>query len=402
MPKYRYQAITADGTTVAGIEEAHSAGSLHSLLLERSLSPLAVSEKKGLLQLEITQKKVPRRELMHFSRQLAVFIRAGIPILDALEVINEANSNKLFTKVLDEMAQSLRGGDTFAGAAAAHPEAFPSFYLGILRSAELTGNLDTVLDQLSDYLDRDMEAKRKIASALVYPSVVMAMSFVTVGVLTAFVLPRFEKFFDSLDAELPLVTRALLTTSNFVTSNAAFILGGIVAVFLVIVIGLRTRRGKAARDRILLRIPVAGDLVRYAILERFCRILSSMVGAGVPLPEALVVTSQATNNVVYQRGLAVAREAMLRGEGLAGPLRETNLFPPSANQMFKVGENTGSLDRQLETAATYFDRELDYKIKRFTNLFEPAVIVFMGVVVGFVAIALVSAMYGIFNQVNTV
>jgi type IV pilus assembly protein PilC len=169
---------------------------------------------------------------------------------------------------------------------------------------------------------------------------------------------------------------------------------------VLVTLTVRTERGKGWRDALLLRVPVLGDLARHAILERFCRILSSMVAAGVPLPDALVVTSAATNNRVYRRGLAKAREAMLRGEGLAEPLSASGLFPSAARQMFRVGENTGTLDRQMRTAATYFDRELDYKLKRFTSLFEPAVILLSGAMVGFIAIALVSAMYGIFRQVN--
>jgi type IV pilus assembly protein PilC len=164
--------------------------------------------------------------------------------------------------------------------------------------------------------------------------------------------------------------------------------------------GGKTARGKALRDRILLKTPVLGDLIRHAILERFCRILSAMVISGVPLPEALMVTTAATNNSVFRKGLAVAREGMLRGEGLAGPMSASNLFPPAARQMFRVGETTGTLDKQLETAAVYFDRELDYKLSRFTSLFEPAVILIAGLIVGFVAIALVSAMYGIYRQVH--
>jgi type IV pilus assembly protein PilC len=161
-----------------------------------------------------------------------------------------------------------------------------------------------------------------------------------------------------------------------------------------------TRRGRQIRDTALLRSPLLGDLVTTAILERFCRILCTMVDAGVPIPDALQVTGDATSNSVFRRGLFNAREAMLRGEGLAAPLAATQLFPTAARHMFVVGESTGTLDQQLGTAASYFDRELEYKLKHFTSLFEPAVILFVGLVVGFVAIALVTAMYGIFRQVH--
>ena len=358
----------------------------------------AKAEKKSILQFELTKKKVPRKDLMHFSRQLAVFIKAGIPILDALEAIHEEMGNKFFGQILDEIIQALRAGATFADACQQHSSAFPTYYLGILRSAELTGRLDTVLVQLSDYIERDVEARRKVTSALTYPAVIAALAVVVVVVLVTVVLPKFEVFFKSLHTQLPLPTRILLSISAWLSSNWYSLLASVGFVAVGLFAALRSEQGKAARDAMLLRMPVLGDLMQHVVLERFCRILSSMMQAGVPLPEALRVTTEATSNRVYQRGLAVAREAMMRGEGLATPLIRTGLFPPSAKQMFRVGENTGTLDEQLATAATYFERELDYKIKRFTNLFEPVVIIAMGAVVGFVAVAMVSAMYGIFRH----
>jgi type IV pilus assembly protein PilC len=360
--------------------------------------PGAAKKKKSIWQFELTAKKVPRKDLMHFSRQLAVFIKAGIPIIEALEAINEEMGNKAFRQVVDDMIASLRAGSTFADAADVHAATFPNYYLGILRSAELTGQLDTVLIQLSEYIERDLEARRKVSSALTYPAVVAVMSVVVVVILVGFVLPKFEKFFASLHTKLPLPTRILLSVGHFFTNYGLFVAAGIVLVVLLMALALKTERGAITKDQLTLRLPVAGDLARHVILERFCRILASMMNAGVALPEALRVTMDATSNRVYKRGLAEAREAMMRGEGLAVPLINTGLFPPSAKQMFRVGENTGTLDQQLSTAAVYFERELDYKIKRFTNLFEPVVIIAMGLVVGFVAVALVSAMYGIFRS----
>ena len=358
--------------------------------------------KKSIWQFELTKKKVPRKELMHFSRQLAVFMKAGIPILDALATIEEEVSNTAFKEVLTAIIADLRAGSTFAAAAAVHERAFPPYYLGILQSAELTGQLDVVLIQLSDYIERDLDAKGKITSALTYPAVILGMSLVVVVVLVGFVLPRFQTFFDSLHAKLPLPTRILLGASKIGTDYWYLFAGGFLLLVVTIVGGLRTDRGKRVRDRLILKMPVLGDLMHHVLLERFCRILSSMMSAGVPLPEALRVTADATSNSVYKEGIGTAREAMMRGEGLAVPLAATGLFPPSARQMFRVGEDTGTLDTQLATAASYFERELDYKIKRFTNLFEPAVLIMVGLLVGFVAIALVSAMYGIFHQVNIV
>ncbi len=355
---------------------------------------------KRAMSFEITQKKVKRRNLMHFARQMAVFVRAGVPMLDALEAITEEMDDKVFLKALADVMDRLRSGETFAAAAAAHPEAFPEVYSAILATAEYTGHLDECLDRIAVYIERDLEARRKVKEATFYPAIVFALSIVVVVVLTVYVIPKFETFFKSFNAKLPLPTRMLLSIAGFFSNWWFVLVGGIVLIAAGIYATLKSERGHAKVDALVLKVPMLGDLIRHAILERFCRILSAMVMSGVPLPEALVVTTTATNNAVFKKGLAKAREGMMRGEGLAGPMAESNLFPASARQMFKVGESTGTLDSQLEVAATYFDRELDYKLKRFTSLFEPAVILAAGVVVGFVAIALISAMYGIYRQVH--
>jgi len=361
-------------------------------------TPDKPSRLQAMMQFELTKAKVKRKDLMHFSRQMAVFIRAGIPILDALDAITEEMGSKRLKEVLDEIKSDLRAGSTFADAVDHHPDVFPAYYRGILRSAELTGKLDIVLMQLSDYIERDLEARQKVTSALVYPAVVLVMSIVVVAVLTVWVLPRFEKFFKSLHAKLPLATRILLDVAHFVHVWVWVIVGVLVAIPVLVALALRTERGQIVKDKLFLKLPVFGDVVQHVILERFCRMLSSMVHSGVPLDNALRVTTEGVSNHVYEVGLDAARQEMLRGEGLAAPLARTGLFPASARQMFLVGERSGTMDEQLETAADYFARELDYKIKRLTSLFEPAVLLFMGLIVGFVAIALVSAMYGIFRS----
>ena len=399
--KFSYKAIDADGKKVSGIENAESSGAAHLALLERGFQPLEVSEKKSVLSFELTKKMVPRKDVGHFSRQLAVFMKAGIPIMEAMEVILDETAQKMMRKVISEMIDDLRAGDTFAGAAAAHPEAFPPYYVGILESAEMTGNLDSALNQLADYIDRDTEARAKFISAMVYPAIVLCMSVVVVFVLAVFVLPKFVTFFKSLNAKLPLPTRMLLWMSAFVSQwwwAIGIIIIGLIAGFIAM---RRSPKGHAKLDALALKIPVLGDLIQAAVLERICRVLSSMIKAGVDLPRSLTVTADSTNNAVYHDAIEHIREQMMEGKGLAGPLADTGLFPGAARQMFRVGEETGTLDQQLTVAAEYYSRELDEKVKRFTSLFEPAVIIFMGVVVGFVAVALISAMYGIYSQVHS-
>ncbi len=397
---FKWAALDSAGKRITGIEMALSSGAVHVALLERGLEPLEVTTRKSVFSLEITKKKVPRADVMNFTRQLAVFMKAGIPIMESLEVIVEETSNKLMRAVLRDVYDSLRAGDTFAAAAAAHPEAFPNFYVGILESAELTGNLDAVLNQLADYIERDQVARSRIKAALIYPSVVAVMSVVTVLVLTIFVLPRFTVFFKSLGAKLPLITRMMMSTSAFIL-HWWFAELGIAAIIVGTYLWMRKDpRGRAKLDALMLKLPVVGDLTQTAILERTCRILSSLLKAGVDLPRSVAVTAESANNAVYRKALEEVREAMMEGQGLAGPIARTGLFPGASRQMFRVGEETGTLDQQLDVAAEYYDRELTTKLDRATALFEPAIIIFMGVIVGFVAVALISAMYGIYSQVK--
>ena len=400
LSRFRFDALDNTGAKVSGIEMAMSSGAAHLALLERGFQPLELTEKRSLLKLEITKKKVPRKEIMHFSRQMGVFMKAGIPIMEALEVIEQETTEKLMKQVLQDMIIDLRAGDTFAAAAASHPEAFPNYYVGILESAELTGNLDTVLNQLADYIERDVEARSTLTSAMIYPAVVACMSVVVVVVLAAFVMPRFVVFFNSLHAKLPLPTRMLLGATSIFTHWWFVFVGMIVILVGGFIAMRRSQEGRARLDSLILKIPVLGLLVQAAVLERVCRVLSSMIRAGVDLPQSMAVTADASNNAVYRKGIENIRDEMMQGQGLAEPLARTGLFPGAAQQMFRVGEETGTLDAQLETAAVYYHRELEVRVKHFTSLFEPAVIIMMGVVVGFVAVALISAMYGIYSQVK--
>ena len=401
MAQFKYLAVAPDGTKLKATTEAMSAEALRNELMARELDVKRISEKKTFNKIEITKQKVKRQEIMHFSRQIGAFVRAGIPIVDAIQTVREGSDNERFKAVLQDIAEQIQSGIPFSEALARHRDVFPNYYIGILRSAEITGQLDVVLDQLSAYLERDLESRSKIKSAMTYPAIVLVMSIVTVVILVAFVLPRFTGFFKEFDAKLPLPTQLLLNFSDFTQQWWWAILGGTAAISVSTYMYVRTEGGRRTKDKLFLRLPIIGEVVQYAVIERFCRIISAMMKAGVPLPEAMQAAIEGANNKVYEDGLAEAREAMLEGEGLAAPISDTGLFPAAAIQMLRVGEDTGTLDAQLDSAANYYARELDYKLKKLTSLAEPMIIVFMGVVVGFVAVALVSAMYGVFNAQKT-
>ena len=400
MPKFAYVGVNTDGLPVKGTAKAASRADAEVTLYERQVRQLRVTEKKGLLRYEISGPRIKREDVMHLSRQIAAFLSAGLPILEAVHTIGAESESSSVRRMMHEIEDGLRAGERFSDCLDRFPKVFPPFFRGIVRSAELTGELDTVLARLSRYIERDLQARRKIRSALMYPIAVSCMSVVTVLVLAIYVLPKFEEFFADLDAELPLPTRMLMGFTGFLGTWWWALLAGLLTMALVYAGITRTRRGKYARDALLLKVPVLGETIQYALVERFCRVLGSMVSAGVSLTEALAVTTEALRNRVYVKRLGEVTEQMLEGQGVAGPLARTGLFPGTATQMLRVGEDTGSLDTQLAVTAEYYETELDYKIAKLTALFEPIVIVAMGGIVGFVAVALVSAMYGIFTQVE--
>jgi type IV pilus assembly protein PilC len=400
MPKFQYAGLTAEGGSAKGVVTADHPNDARLMLADRGLYGLTLKPRPSLLKMEVTKKKVSRTEIMNFSRQLAAFVRAGIPLIDAVDTLRAEVRSDRFREVLADIGEALRGGETLSGAVAQHADVFPEFYITILRSAELTGHVDSVLDQLAAYMERDEAARKKIKSAMTYPIVILVVAAIAVTVIAAFALPRFKEFFQSLDAKLPLTTRILLSITNFLTDYGVFLVLGLIAFVVVFWMWLRTDRGRHARDRFLLHAPVIGELVQYTIVERFCRILSSMIKSGVQVPDAMEVAAGGTSNLIYQEALEKAREAMLRGEGMAAPITATGLFPGGVCQMMRVGEDTGTLDDQLETAAGFYGKEVEYKLDRLTSLFEPVLILVVGLIVGFVAIALVQAMYGVFNQVK--
>jgi len=397
MAVFKYTALTADGQQVKSTVESVSLAAAENDLLRQNFQIKSIKEKKGFSQIEVSPERVPRQEIMHFSRQIAAFVRTGIPIVDAVRVVEDGSDSKRFKAILGEVRESLEGGVPFSEALAPHVSVFPPYYLGILRSAELTGQLDTVLDQLAVYIDRDMEARSRVKSALTYPAVVMVMSLVTMLVMVAFVLPRFVDFFDDLDAELPLPTRLLLGFSEFVSTYWWAIILFIIALIVANVMVGRNESTRVKRSEILMGFPVVGVILQYSAVERFCRIIGAMMRAGVPLPDTMAAAIESTNNPVFQHRLRTARDEMLEGDGVAEPLARTDLFPPAAIQMIRVGEETGTLDQQIESAANFYATETEFKVKRLTDLFEPAVVLFMGFVVGFVAVALISAMYGVMS-----
>ncbi len=398
--KFRYEAETLDGRVVKGDITAQSINIARNELAVQGLRVHTLTERKG-LRTEITPSKVPLVDVMHFSRQMATFLRAGVPVTEAISNLALDTSNKRFKAVLSDVVEQVGTGTRVTDAMGSHSDVFPSYFMAMLQAAELTGRMDTAFDQLHSYIRRDVELQRAVRKAMIYPLILLSLSVVVVIVIVVFAIPRFAQFFEEFDAELPLPTRMLMSVADFVGSPAGLITGAVLAITVLgAMIWIHTRPGRRALDGLLLRLPLTKKVVTYAATERFCRVLGALLQAGVPLPQALPTAVDGSDNLVYKAPLSASMGAVLGGAGFAGPLAETRLFPSTVIQMIRVGERSGELSKQLDNAAGFYEEELEYAIDKMTAWFEPLTVIFIGVVVGFVAVAMMSAMYGIYNQVD--
>ncbi len=396
MPRFQYVAVDVQGATNKRFIEAFDEVDARKKLLLANLDVQSVQLKEPLLRRELTirQQRIKPMEILHFTNQMAAFLGAGLSIIDGLDLIAKNTPNPSLAKMLEQMRDDVREGMPFEDALAEHQKVLPRYYVGVVRSASLTGRLDSALEQLSGYMERELEAKQRIRSALAYPMVIVAMSMVSVVILTVFVLPKFVDLFNSFGTDLPWSTSIMINFAKFSSTYwwvYLVLLAGIVGLFM----WMKTSpEGRRVRDRLILRIPLVRDIALYASVERVCRILSTLWQAGVPVADAMTAAVQSADNSVFEEKLIPVQEAVLAGEGLAEPLASIDLFPDAALQMIAVGEASGTLAEQLENAANFYGRELEYKLKRLTTYFEPAVIIIVGLIVGFVAISLVQAMYG--------
>ncbi len=396
MPRFQYVAVDVQGATTKRFIEALDEVDARKKLLLANLAVQTMELKEPLLRrdLALTKQRIKPMEILHFTNQMSSFLGAGLSIIDGLDLIARNTSNPSLTKMLEQIRDDVREGMPFEDALAEHHNVLPRYYVGVVRSASLTGRLDEALEQLGGYMERELEAKARVKSALAYPMVIMGMSVVSVVILTVFVLPKFVDLFKSFGTELPLTTKIMINFAEF-SSNYWWVYVLLLAGFIGLMVWMkRSTKGRRFKDRAILRIPLVRDIALYASVERICRILSTLWKAGVPVADAMTAAVQSADNSVFEEKLIPVQEAVLAGEGLAEPLASIDLFPDAALQMIAVGEASGTLAEQLENAANFYGRELEYKLKRLTTYFEPAIIIFVGLIVGFVAISLVQAMYG--------
>src|SRR5258708_11779352 len=338
---------------------------------------------------------VKKAELAVFSRQLATFISAGVPLNQAISVLQQETRTRKMRDVLAAIQKDLAEGMSVSESFSRFPEVFNQLYLNLVRAAELTGTMDIVLKRLDVHLTREDRASKEIKSALTYPVLVLLMAFGSIAVLVGFVLPRFALLFAEFHADLPMQTRLLLDIATFATVNQWAIIGTAVVVLIALTASQSFERGKYARDALILQVPIVKTLARYASIARFCRTLQTMLEAGVPISRSFDIVLASVSNRVLQRKLAPVKARMLSGEGFAVPLAASGVFPQTVIQMVRVGEETGSLERFLGEAADFYENELEFKLAGAIQLLEPALMLSVGGVIGFVAISMVSAIYSL-------
>jgi type IV pilus assembly protein PilC len=403
MNRYRYLAYENGGRRVVRAVQAGSVEDVKQMAWAEGLHLVDIRRPRfsipSLEEAFPTFIHVRRSEVILFTKQLATFIRVGVPIMDGLAVLREQAGSSQMRKALGEMITDLGTGSALSDALARFPNIFPDLYVEMIRSAELSGNLDDVLKQLANYMSRDEGSIRKVRNAMIYPAIVLGLAMAVISVLIGFVLPAFARLFADFRATMPLPTRILLAVGIFCRDHLVLIFIGFALVGAALFLS-RTARGRHLFDGAILRMPVLGTIVRYSIVERYLRTLATLARAGVPITQMLDTANRALGNLVFQKGLSAVRPQMLSGDGFARPLARTGLFPRLVIQMVKVGEETGSLDNNLEEAADHYAEEVDYRLKQMIAMMEPALVIAVGAMVGFIAISVIAPMYSLVHAVH--
>ncbi|MCG5054804.1 MAG: type II secretion system inner membrane protein GspF [Myxococcales bacterium] len=409
MPLFAYKGIAAGGKNVSGTREADGPKSLRQLLKRESVFITEMREvrsgdksnrkaaggsaKDSALNKEVDFKamfeRIRPQDVSIFTRQLSTLLRAGIPLAEGLAALAEQSDNKKFQMVLAGLRQKVNEGEALAKALEAHPRVFPDLYVNMVRSGEAAGNLDVVLLRLSDFMDTQTALRGKVSGAMTYPIIMMIIGALVMGVLMIFVVPQITEIFEDSQQALPLNTQILIFVSRL-AGNWWFILTPLAGV--VVWLLRRWAAGPAGRqkvDRWKLKLPVVGPLVRYLAVARFARTLATMLASGVPVLTALEIVRRVLNNVVLEKVVEEARDAIREGESVAAPLKRSGQFPSMMCHMVAVGERSGELETMLEHVADAYERDVEAKVARLTALLSPLMIVVMAVGVGFVVFSII-------------
>lgn len=396
MPVFAYEGRTASGDTRRGQVEAQSLEAARSRLRQMSIQPTSLKKSGGgigsieinIPTPEFLKPKVTTKDLVIFVRQFATMIDSGLPLVQCLDIQAKQAPNPTFRDQLSVIKEQVESGSTFADALKKFPKTFDALFRNMIAAGEVGGILDTILNRLAQFMEKNEKLKREIRGAMTYPAIVVTAGLVIVTGLLLFVVPTFEEMFAEMGQTLPAPTQLLIDMSKFVTANWMFLLLGIVGTIGGFIAFYRNPRGEVLIDGVLLKAPVFGDLLTKVAVARFCRTLGTMIASGVPILEALDICSRTAGNKVIENAVGTVREAISEGRSIAEPLSETKLFPEMVCQMVAVGEATGALDVMLNKIADFYEEEVDAAVDAMTSMLEPIIIIGLGIGGGFVVIAL--------------
>lgn len=403
MPVFTYRGTNRSGGNVSGEVNATSKAELQNILRRQQITPTKMSQKGKEFNLPTFGAGVNSKELAIFTRQFSVMIDAGLPLVQCLEILASQQENKTFQKVLTGTRSSVEGGATLSTAMRQYPKVFDSLYVNMVEAGETGGILDTILQRLSSYIEKNVKLQRAVKSAMVYPIGVLSIAGGVIVLLLWKVVPIFATLFAGLGVDLPLPTRIVIGLSNMIGSIfGLLILVGLVAVIFGIKVWYGTPQGRYAIDATILRLPVIGILMRKIAVARFTRTLGTLIASGVPILEGLDITAKTAGNAVVEKALQQVRKSLEEGKSLTDPLKDSNVFPGMVTQMISVGEQTGAMDAMLQKIADFYEEEVDAAVKDLLTALEPIMIVVLGVVVGGVVISMYMPLFSLIGKLSEV
>ena len=400
MPVYTYTGVNRAGTKVAGERSATTKAELQNALRREQINVSKVSEKgKEFAIPSFGGGKVKTKELAVFTRQFSVMIDAGLPLVQCLEILAQQQENKTFQKILSGVRGSVEGGATLSASMKQYEKVFDPLYTNMVEAGETGGILDTILQRLSTFIEKNVKLKRAVKSAMIYPISVLGIAAAVIALLLWKVVPIFVTLFNGLGAALPLPTRIVISLSNFVGS----IWGFLIVVFFVgggfvLKLWYATPQGRMAIDAALLKFPVLGMILRKIAVARFTRTLGTLISSGVPILEGLDITARTSGNAVVEQAILKTRKAVEAGRSLVDPLKETDVFPGMVTQMIAVGEQTGAMDTMLSKIADFYEEEVDAAVKDLLTLMEPMIILVLGIVVGGIVISMYMPLFSLIGK----
>ena len=398
---YQYVAYNENGNIVKGRLPAASEEAATELLGYAGYQAISLKPYVPFLNLDklsVSLFRVKPTEIILIYRQLALLLESGIDIISSLELLQEQAANRALKKVLGEVISDLRGGNQLSASLGKHPEVFPPMYCQLLGVGEQSGDLETILKQVADYMEKEIATAKETKSALMMPVITSIVTIVVIGVLVTFVLPGFGSLYGSLGVDLPPMTQMLITTANKIQSNWTYLLLGGLTITGLAYIYIKTPGGRYRRDKLILRLPVVGRVSHLYELVRCCRSMSLLFHAGLPLTEVMPLVIKSSNNRAMAKALSDVRQDMVKGEGLSRPMAKNKLFLPMMVQMVRVGEETGNLDVTLLAVARSYEAEAEDRTRSLIALIQPAMTLIIGGIIGVIALSLTSAMYSIYGQ----